>query len=113
MTTDDNKNLLNKLKNDSIRIAKRIKQLRLQDPFSDTDRDKDNAASDTDASEESGHDRISAMIEELELQLSDTNNAIEKIKKGVYGTCDTCSSKINPKRLTAFPTVSTCLKCSL
>ena len=38
----------------------RVFQVSVQDPFSDPGRTNDNAASDTEASEESNHDRVSA-----------------------------------------------------
>lgn len=52
----------------------------------------------------------------LEKQLKDTKTSIAvallKIKKGAYGKCEKCSSRIEIGRLLAMPTASLCLFCS-
>lgn len=47
----------------------------------------------------------------LEKKLQDINSALEKIKKGKYGACESCKKKISPERLRAFPAARTCKKC--
>lgn len=47
----------------------------------------------------------------LELKLQDTNQALEKIKKGRYGFCQKCKKEIDIKRLKIFPEAKTCTKC--
>jgi len=37
--------------------------------------------------------------------------ALEKIKKGKYGVCESCGKKISQKRLKISPEARLCLKC--
>ena len=39
----------------------------------------------------------------LETQLQNVNSALEKIKKGTYGTCQICGKEIEEERLLAAP----------
>lgn len=50
----------------------------------------------------------------LETDLADVNEALGKMKKGVYGICENCPRPqlIDIKRLRAFPEAKTCMKCS-
>ena len=89
----------------------RITQLTAQDPFSDPERLNDNAASDAEASEESSHDRFTAMIEELKAQLVDLENALARIAAGTYGFCVECKQMIDTDRLAILPTATLCLRC--
>ena len=63
------KELLTKLSSNLLHLRKqvqgRIMSLKLQDPFSNPDRLNDNAASDTEANEESSHERMEALEKEL------------------------------------------------
>lgn len=47
----------------------------------------------------------------LETRLKNINLALEKIKKGKYGTCEKCKKPIGIKRLKVFPEARFCLKC--
>jgi len=89
----------------------RIAELSAQDPFSDPDRVNDNAASDSEASEESSHDRFAAMVEELKNHLSDIDAALERIGDGSYGFCTNCHAMIDTDRLSILPTATLCLNC--
>ncbi|MEK7118922.1 MAG: TraR/DksA C4-type zinc finger protein [Patescibacteria group bacterium] len=93
------------------RVLARITQLTAQDPFSDPERLNDNAASDAEASEESSHDRFTAMIEELKAQLVDLENALARIAAGTYGFCVECKQMIDTDRLAILPTATLCLRC--
>lgn len=46
-----------------------------------------------------------------ELRLQAINEALTRIKKGTYGKCSNCKSKIPAKRLEAYPEASLCIKC--
>lgn len=92
-------------------IEKRMTTLRLEDPFSDTDRLSDNAASDTEAREEVGHERVEALRGELMGQLGRVKQALAKIGIGKYGTCNNCGKTIESERLAAFPMADYCLSC--
>jgi RNA polymerase-binding transcription factor DksA len=99
------------LEEDKKRTNDRIAQLSAQDPFSDPDRANDNAASDSEASEESSHDRFAAMVEELEKRLVDIDAALSRIADGTYGFCTTCKKMIDTDRLAILPTAILCLTC--
>jgi DnaK suppressor protein len=92
-------------------ISERIRELTAQDPFSDPDRLIDNAANDTEANEESSHDRFSAMIEELKRKLTDIDNSLMRISEGKYGFCSSCNQMIDTDRLSVLPAATLCLDC--
>ncbi|MEY4722914.1 MAG: hypothetical protein RLZZ324_427 [Candidatus Parcubacteria bacterium] len=47
----------------------------------------------------------------LEGNLRDVEKALERIKKGTYGTCKYCNKPIDEKRLRARPSSSSCIDC--
>jgi DnaK suppressor protein len=89
----------------------RITQLSAQDPFSDPNRANDNAASDSEANEESSHDRFAAMVEELQASLVEIDMALARISDGTYGYCTHCKEMIDTDRLAILPTATLCLTC--
>lgn len=93
------------------RLTSRIAELSGQDPFLDPDRSTDNAASDTEASEESNHDRVSALVTELKNQEAEVIKALGKIADGTYGFCVVCGEMIDTDRLAIHPTATMCLSC--
>lgn len=90
---------------------KRIEELKAQDPFADPEHSNDNAASDREASEEEGHDRVQAMLTELTESLQAIDAAMDRIQKGTYGLCESCGEVIDSARLEAFPTATMCISC--
>jgi DnaK suppressor protein len=92
-------------------LEKRSKSLSEEDPFNDIERLSDNAASDTEAREEIGHERVEALKEELTGQLARVKQALAKIGIGKYGVCDMCGKSIEQKRLKVFPMANYCLSC--
>ena len=48
----------------------------------------------------------------LETKLQRVNSALERIKKGTYGTCQNCKKMITIKRLKAEPEANTCAQCA-
>lgn len=99
------------LEDEKTRLLSRIAELSVQDPFTDPDRTNDNAASDTEASEESNHDRVSALVAELKVQATDVEHALSKIADGTYGFCTVCGNMIDTDRLAIHPTATLCLSC--
>lgn len=99
------------LDEEKLRLTARITELSTQDPFSDPDRTNDNAASDMEASEESNHDRVAALVEELRSKLQEVDAAIQKIHDGSYGFCSSCQTMIDTDRLAIYPTATLCLLC--
>lgn len=100
-----------RLEEEKRQVKSRIEALGRQDPFSDPDRTNDNAASDSEASEEFNHDRVVAMISELEVQLSAIDGALLRIGQGTYGKCVNCRRTIETDRLKILPTATLCLTC--
>lgn len=47
----------------------------------------------------------------LENMLKETNKALRKVKEEKYGYCENCGEEIDPARLKAYPSATTCLKC--
>lgn len=99
------------LEEEKKKLVARMAELSAQDPFSDPDRTHDNAASDTEATEESSHDRFAAMVEELKAKLADTDAALARIGEGTYGYCVSCGKMIDTDRLAILPTATLCLSC--
>jgi len=93
------------------KIESRLASLASQDPFSDPDRLVDNAASDTEAKEESSHERMEALEKELRLNVADIDGAIDRIKNGSYGKCLSCGKLIDTDRLAVKPTALYCVDC--
>ena len=71
----------------------------------------DNAASDTDAAEDIGHERISVLKKEVDKNLIRVKKSLTRIKLGKYGLCLKCGKMINTDRLAIDPTADHCVKC--
>ena len=100
------------LKAEQNKLKKRKEALELEDPFNDEDRVNDNAAIDTDAAEEVGHDRVAALKLEVDKTLIRIRKTLTKIKLGKFGMCDKCHQMIDTDRLAIDPTASHCIKCA-
>ncbi len=100
------------LKDQKAKLEKRKQALEKEDPFNDIDRVNDNAAIDTDAAEEVGHDRVSALKKEVDKTLIRIRKTLTKIKFGRYGLCEQCKNLIDTDRLSIDPTVTHCIKCA-
>ena len=48
----------------------------------------------------------------LETKLQRVKNALERIKKGTYGTCQNCGKKITIERLKNYPEADMCISCA-
>ncbi|MBU0572296.1 TraR/DksA C4-type zinc finger protein [Patescibacteria group bacterium] len=93
------------------KLEKTKKEIEKEDPFKDTSRILDNAAPDTDAAEQFGHARTSAIKEQLERKAIQTKKALTRIKIGKYGHCEDCDKMIDTDRLTVYPEATLCAKC--
>lgn len=103
--------LRQRLEQEKQTVATRIAELVSQDPFTDKDRANDNASDDTEAYELSGHDRMSALIDELKKQQADVDAALERMDNGMYGICTKCGKLIEPERLRILPATTVSLDC--
>lgn len=99
------------LEEERAHVLQRIDELKKQDPFSDSERLNDNAASDTEAAEESDHDRFEALINELGGKKDALDAALRRIEDGSYGKCAHCGNLIDTDRLAAIPTATLCMQC--
>jgi RNA polymerase-binding transcription factor DksA len=99
------------LEEEKKKLVARIEELSKQDPFTDPDRGIDNAASDTEANEESSHDRFSAMVDESKAKVSDIDDALVRIGDGTYGFCTACHEMIDTDRLSVLPMATLCKFC--
>ncbi|MBU0619039.1 TraR/DksA family transcriptional regulator [Patescibacteria group bacterium] len=99
------------LKKEEKKLEEHKKELAKQDPFINVDRVNDNAASDTDAAEESGHERIHALKREIDKTLVFIRKTLTKIKIGKYGLCEHCGQLIDTDRLAVNPTAQLCIDC--
>jgi RNA polymerase-binding transcription factor DksA len=91
-------------------LEKRKKEISKEDPFADSDRVNDNAAPDTEADEQFGHARTSAINKELSKNIINIRKALTRIKIGKYGICEDCGQMIDTDRLIAFPETTFCAK---
>ena len=93
------------------KLEKRKKVLEKEDPFEDTRRLTDNAASDADAAEQSGHERVTALKRGVDRKLIQVKKALSRIKIGKYGTCEKCGRMIDTDRLMIYPEATICVQC--
>lgn len=91
-------------------LEKRRKDIDSEDPFKDFSRTTDNASPDTDAAEQFGHAKSSAIKKELDIKIKQTKKAIKKVKKGDYGICEDCGEMIDTDRLMIYPEATLCAK---
>lgn len=91
---------------------KKLADLETEDPFSDTDRLVDNAASDTDVKEQVSHQRVEVIMAELSRNLIRIRKSLTKIGLGRYGICEKCGQMIDTERLSAIPTADLCITCA-
>jgi DnaK suppressor protein len=108
-------NLIEPIKNflhlEEAKLSKRKNQLDREDPFKDPSRISDNAAIDTEASEQFGHTNVEGLKRETEKKLIQIRKALSRIKIGKYGVCEKCSQMIDTDRLMVFPEATVCVDC--
>ncbi len=92
-------------------LEKQKKNLKKEDPFSNTDRTSDNAALDTEAEEQFGHARTAALRSELSKQIIEIRKSLARIKVGKYGICENCGNMIDTDRLMVYPQALRCVNC--
>lgn len=92
-------------------LEKTKKNIEEEDPFLDPDRAIDNASPDTDAAEQFGHARVSAIKSEIDRKIVQIRKALTRIKIGKYGICESCGEMIDTDRLVIYPEATLCIKC--
>jgi len=93
------------------RLERRKQSIATEDPFNDTRRISDNAASDTDIAEQVGHERAKALEKQLNRKIIQLKKALSRIKIGRYGSCEKCGGFIDTDRLMIMPEATLCIKC--
>lgn len=91
-------------------LKKRKKVIENEDPFKDPARVTDNAATDTEADEQFGHARTSALKKEVNRGIIQVRKALTRVKIGKYGICEVCGQMIDTDRLTIYPEATLCAK---
>lgn len=92
-------------------LTKRKKEIEKEDPFKNKDRLFDNASPDSDAAEQFGHEKTTAIKKELENKIKQTKKALGRLRKGKYGICEDCGEIIDTERLSVYPEATICAKC--
>ena len=93
------------------KLERRKKDVEEEDPFKNASRVDDNASPDTDAAEQFGHARTSAIKEQLDKKMIQTRKALSRVKMGKYGICEDCGKMINTDRLVVYPEATLCASC--
>jgi RNA polymerase-binding transcription factor DksA len=95
-----------------VRTVEEIEHLREQlqeeiEPASATDEDSADAAA---AIYERG--KVISLIQNREDRMRSLEEAIERVRRGLYGTCKNCGAEIDPERLVIVPETSLCVRCA-
>ena len=99
------------LKSELKRLKRNKKNIEKEDPFSDERRITDNASPDTEAEEQFGHARTSAIRDQLDKKIVRTRKALSRARIGKYGICENCGKMIDTDRLIVYPQATLCIKC--
>lgn len=91
-------------------LKKQKKNISKEDPFKDPSRVTDNAAPDTEADEQFGHARTSALQNEISKRIVQIRKALTRIKIGKYGICEECGKMIDTDRLVIYPEATLCAR---
>jgi len=106
------KPIANFLMGEAKKLELRKKTLSQEDPFNNPDRLIDNASPDTDASEQFGHQNVSALKTQIDRRLIQIRKALTRIKIGKYGICEVCGKMIDTDRLMLMPETTLCAECA-
>lgn len=107
-----NKEKIEQLEKERVRTLEEIENLREQlqeeiEPASATDEDSADAAA---AIYERG--KVISLIQNREDRVRALDEAIERVRKGLYGTCKSCGEEIPAERLQIMPETSYCVRCA-
>ena len=94
--------ILKELKADAIQVSENDYDAKFVDYG---DKDDENAA------EVANFEKNLSLEKTLEVSLFNVNKALKKIKEGSYGLCEKCEGPIQPERLKAFPSATSCMDC--
>ncbi len=109
-----------KLEKEKIQVEENLKKFAKKDEkltgdwdtrFPQWDGEAGSAGLEIEADEIEEYSTLLPLEYSLELHLKNIDLALEKIKKGKYGTCEKCGKEIPLERLKAHPEARFCLKC--
>jgi RNA polymerase-binding transcription factor DksA len=63
------------------------------------------------ASDNFTQDMMVGILQNSEAELADVDTALDKIERGIYGTCEDCGGDISKDRLRALPFARLCIDC--
>lgn len=92
-------------------LMRRRREIDKDDPFKNASRINDNASPDTDAEEQFGHARTTAVRDQLDRKIVQTRRALAKVRIGTYGVCEDCGKLIDTDRLMIKPEATLCVAC--
>jgi DnaK suppressor protein len=56
--------------------------------------------------------QVVALLESARAQLAAVDEAVARVDRGTYGTCEACGRPVGDERLEALPTARTCIACA-
>ncbi len=111
----DTKDLEKKLLEEKASLEKELGDVGRRNPDSPSgwealppERDVSQADENTVADGISDYEENRAIVNTLEARLKDVISGLDKLKKGVFGTCQICKKPIEEDRLEANPAARTC-----
>ena len=110
--TADFKILQAQLKAEYKRLAEELEQLQASASSADERREGSPFGKrEEEATETLELEKRLAMENRIRQEMVGIEHALDKFKKGTYGTCDNCGKPIAPERLEALPQASLCMDC--
>lgn len=91
-------------------LERRKKEISKEDPFKDPKRVTDNAEPATEADEQFGHAKTSALKNEISRTTIQIRKALTRVRIGKYGICEECGQMIDTDRLIVYPEATLCAK---
>lgn len=115
--TIDTDHFKEKLLKEKAELEKELEQVARKNPDNPSDwealpadRDTSTADENTAADAIEGYEENTAILNTLEARYKDIRSGLDKIEKGVFGTCQVCGKEIEIERLEANPAARTCIE---
>ena len=67
---------------------------------------------DEQASDIEAQDALAALEEVALVEIKQVKAALQRVRQGNYGICESCGEEIPPRRLAAVPTAARCVDCA-
>lgn len=99
------------LRREEEKLEQQQQRLAKDDPLFEPGRTRSNPELVAEAEEEISHRHFAAVREAVVGRAEQVKRALSRMKKGKYGTCESCGQSIDPARLKVDPSVTLCLEC--